>query len=358
MAEVKDIPLVLITGAGASRDFGLGGQQLPVMTEWSDLLVRKLAESGLDFREVTGLKPKMSGPDFEQALGRFLRNADAFNRIENFAPLTYRYMPGPGSASEAQLNSWYGNAKAQLDRIIAVIHGSLIDQFSSSKVWAEGAAVAYGELLELLHIPPKGGIVYATTNYDPLGELALNRLGRHPDAGEAEPMAGIQRGPLDVAGLLDGLPRHSPVLHLHGKVGWYRQADGSVESRDVAQHDALHGVPLVMLPDPEKTYDSDGVLVLLWAQLEEALSKAKRVLVLGHSLNDALLVKALKDHIPHQWRLAITLLANEQNEHNPSDLEVLRNVFGDGPKYIPLHFGRKFYGRKDVLEQWIQESRD
>jgi hypothetical protein len=355
MPETREIPLVLVTGAGASRDFGLNGQQLPLMAEWADLLVRKLADSALDFHDATGLKPQMSGPDFEQALGRFLRNTEAFDRIKEFVPLTYRFANDPGSASEVQLKSWYGNAKAQLDRIISVLHSTLIDQFGAWKVSGEGAAAAYGELLKLLHVPAKG-IVYATTNYDPLGELALNRLGGRPDSGEAEAMPGIPRGPLDVAGLLGGLASRSPVLHLHGKVGWYRQADGTVESRDVTQHDAGHGVPVVMLPDPEKTYASDAVLALLWAQFEAALGKAKRTLVLGHSLNDALLVKALKEHIAHQWRLGITLLANEQGEFDPAELDALKALFGDGPKYIPLHFGRKVYGRKDLLEQWAQES--
>lgn len=48
----RDIGVVLVTGAGASRAFGVNGKPMPLMGDWSDDLVRKLA-SRTGYREVT-----------------------------------------------------------------------------------------------------------------------------------------------------------------------------------------------------------------------------------------------------------------------------------------------------------------
>jgi SIR2-like domain len=352
----RDIPLVLVTGAGASRDFGNNGAPLPLMGDWSELLIKRLVSSAADFRDLTGLTQGMSGPEFEAAIGKFLANAEAFKKIEDFVPLTYRFGAlSSAPASEGQLRDWYANSISQVDRIISAIRGSVVEEFNPSRLAGQAAAEAYGELLGYLHVPT-GGIVYATTNYDHLGELALNVLGRHPESGDSIEMRGVRRGPLDVAHLIDLAPWRSPVLHLHGKVGWYRQKDGQIECRDVQTHDDSHGVPVLMLPAPEKNYAGNDVLLVLWAQFEEALKDARRVLVLGHSLNDILLAKALKEQIPDQRKLGITLLSNEQNEHDRLELERLKKIFGDAPKYIPLRFGRTITGRKDILEQWVTEG--
>ena len=44
MAQVRDLDLLLITGAGASTALGAAGTRLPMMGEWSDELVGKLLE--------------------------------------------------------------------------------------------------------------------------------------------------------------------------------------------------------------------------------------------------------------------------------------------------------------------------
>lgn len=351
----RDIPLVLITGAGASRDFGNTRQPLPLMAEWSELLIKKLMTTGTDFHDITGLKQGMSGPEFEDALGKFLSNAEAFKKIHDFVGLTYRFASGTGGnpASEAQLKDWYGNASHQIDRIISAIRATVVEEFNPDKLAGEAAARSYKELLGYLHV--ERPILYATTNYDHLAELALETLRLHPESGDSVPMRGIQRAPLDVAHLIDLSPHRSPVLHLHGKVGWYRQPNGEIECRDVTTHDDSHGVPVLMLPAPEKNYAGNDILVLLWSQLEEALKDARKTLVLGHSLNDVQLVKVLKA-IPDLKNLAITVLSNEQNDADRLEVERLKKMFGDLPKYIPLRFGREITGRKDLLEQWASGS--
>ena len=44
--RTRDIDLVMVTGAGASRDFGVNGVKLPLMGDWSDALVKKLGAVG------------------------------------------------------------------------------------------------------------------------------------------------------------------------------------------------------------------------------------------------------------------------------------------------------------------------
>jgi hypothetical protein len=48
-----------------------------------------------------------------------------------------------------------------------------------------------------------------------------------------------------------------------------------------------------MLPDPAKVYDQDDIIIAMWREFSEALARAKRVFVLGHSLNDQYLLRAL-----------------------------------------------------------------
>ena len=36
-------------------------------------------------------------------------------------------------------------------------------------------------------------------------------------------------GDLQLRTLLDGMPRYVPILHLHGRAGWYRRNEGSSE---------------------------------------------------------------------------------------------------------------------------------
>src|SRR5439155_1319040 len=82
--------------------------------------------------------------------------------------------------------------------------------------------------------------------------------------------------------------RYTPVLHLHGKVGWLRRPDETTIPffSGTTAYDPTFGLPIIMLPDPRKTYSGDDVLSILWAQFENALHRARRVFVVGHSLAD------------------------------------------------------------------------
>src|SRR5262249_16986908 len=71
-----------------------------------------------------------------------------------------------------------------------------------------------------------------------------------------------------VAGLIDSLARARPLLHLHGRVGWFRRLDpdGTAETYATAaqSYQPSYGTPIVMLPNPNKLYDEDDVVNVLW----------------------------------------------------------------------------------------------
>jgi len=105
-----------------------------------------------------------------------------------------------------------------------------------------------------------------------------------PDWGEVAQMPGVPERPVRVSGLLSGMPRFVPVLHLHGRIGWFRRAeDQRIYSVHSPRYMRESGTPIIMLPDPDKAYDSDPVINEIWAQFEQALSRARSVFVLGHS---------------------------------------------------------------------------
>jgi hypothetical protein len=320
------------------------------MSQWADELVKKLFESGADVHDLSGLRTGMSGPEFEAALGLFLKRTEAFAQVRDIVPLTQK-VPG---ISSPQIQTWYDNVVNSFDRINEVIVGSLMEQFHHSRLAVSDAIQAYRALLRMAGLPRGERLVYATTNYDALGELALEGLGARVDAGEPTRQYGGHATGLDVVGLLGGMGRSTPVLHLHGKAGWYRDRNGDVQVLDVVQHHSSHGVPVVMLPDPSKSYAGNDVLALLWAQFEEALLNAQRVLVLGHSLHDDQLVKLLK-RIPDQRHLAITFFGSGTTQ-DTSQLEWLQQEFGRDPSYFAIRFAAGVEKEWGLLEQWLSSG--
>lgn len=354
---MPDIELVLITGAGASREFGTNRQKLPLMPDWSDLVVKRLVQTGAPFWELTELRERLDGPSFERALGRFLRHAEAFAALEELVPAMAQ-VSIPGSSPPAQFEQWYQSMKAQLDRITNAVEETLVEQFNYGRVSSILAAQGFRELFGRLQVTQDAPLVWVTTNYDPVAELALYEMGRRPECGEPQQLPGVAQKPLDVVGILGGLPRQTPVLHLHGKVGWYRDPrDGTAMYRaQVTTHDRQFGVPIVMLPDPEKD-PSDDVLALMWSQFEVALRRAKRVLVLGHSLSDRLLVTALHDHVRPD-RLGIVLYGDGRGGVDPSAAELHTRAGKEFPG-VPLmavRFGEDIGDDGNVLNEFASRT--
>ncbi|HXA27655.1 MAG TPA: SIR2 family protein [Candidatus Angelobacter sp.] len=353
----RDISFVLVTGAGASRDLGARGSQLPLMGDWSDFLVKKLAAHPA-YLEASGLKNGMLGEDFEAQLGRFLQQVRAFPLISEVLAPSVQFQQTPG-LSEPLLKQWHQQAEFHLQAIVDLIHQSLYEQFGTDAFDLQGAIQAYGALFQTLQINSATPFVCATTNYDPIAEHAITGQGWLADWGEPHTPHG--EAPIDVHGLLDAMPRYVPILHLHGRVGWYRRTepDTRVYATTTTQHQRGFGTPIVMLPDPNKVYDDDDVINTLWQQFAEALARARRVLVLGHSLNDRAVLRALTQNVQPLTRVGVTVLASDDRSGTPHEsatpvMDTVRQHLA-GAETIPVRFGR---GAAEMAElaTWVANT--
>ena len=331
----RDIELVLITGAGASREFGVGGKSLPLMGDWSEALIRKLSQRNLSYLDATGLRKGMTGEAFETQLGRFLRQVEAFPLIEDLLnpSVQFQALQNPAFRGQDTLKEWHRVAQHHLGQIVETVRESLYEEFSAEGFDRTKASQSYAGLFQTLGLRRNQRWVLATTNYDVIGETVIEELEGLPDWGQP-PSTGIgAEAQLHVANILDGMPRYIPVLHLHGRVGWYRRIDGagtvsSTYSAPITQHQQGFGVPIVMLPDPDKVYEADDVISSLWRQFRQALRRAKAVLVLGHSLNDRALVDAIVSNVDPLDRVGVTLLAEEgrPDKNDSSALPTIQTI--------------------------------
>lgn len=342
VASDRDIELVLVTGAGASRDFGINGSQLPLMAEWSEDLVTRLGKRASGYSQATGLSRGMDPEAFERQLGTFLRSVAAFDRIEPLLEaITLFSSQSTPPVGADQWKNWHNNATFQLQQITAVIHESLYELFAEPSIDPRVPASAYRTLLGWFGLGISSPWVCATTNYDTIAEVAISSAGGLPDAGDVLGAASSAERTIRVDRLLDGMPRYVPVLHLHGRVGWLRRPGQAAYSVELRKYDSGYGVPIVMLPDLEKDYSGDPLVNTLWQQFEEALGRAKRVLVLGHSLHDVALVQALRTNIDPPERLMITVLPRAKNADTPADPANADRIQRElpGAMLIPLQFG-------------------
>jgi hypothetical protein len=356
-----DIDLVLVTGAGASCAFGYDGARLPLMGDWSKDLVGRLAERGGGYLAATGLSGEMDGPQFEDQLGRFLRAVAAFSTMEMLLEPMSDF-PGLGApiVGPGQWSEWHRQMSNHLAQITGVIHESLYALFASPTFDPRAAQQAYQTLFAELGTGPSARLVYATTNYDTIGEETMAALGWMPDAGDFEVTPFSAEREIRVDQLLGGMPRFTPVLHLHGRVGWFRRPDRGIVSIPGRGYNADTGVPIVMLPDLEKDYATDPVISTLWAQFADAVRRAKKVLVLGHSLHDEALITTLAENALPPTRVAVTFLASQMNPAEPDGEDaagVLQRVRERLPsaRAIPFRFDSATGQWRPELREWASE---
>jgi hypothetical protein len=360
---VRDIDLVMVTGAGASREFGVNGEKLPLMGDWSDSLVAKL-EREWSYLEATGLSRGLDGAAFEAQLGKFLRQVDAIAQSKDLLASSAKFTGVPQQLAlqlqgQGVFAEWHNQMTHHFGQITDLIHQSLYEEFAEKQTNTFAADACYRNLFLKLGVGRDTSFVYATTNYDPLAEHAIRAYGRLPDAGSPLLEQGAADAELIVDNLLGGIGRFTPVLHLHGCVGWYRRPDGNVRSLSTTKHQSGFGTPIVMLPDPDKVYDKDDVINTLWREFALALRRAKRVLVLGHSLNDAFLLRSLVDNVWPYERIAVTGLPDQLDREGlaPSGREVedkVRDAFGGGPSMVPLAFGSEADRPVPAIESWTE----
>jgi hypothetical protein len=224
-----------------------------------------------------------------------------------------------------------------------------------------GLVGAYGELLRAMRITdPRGARwVYATTNYDDLGEVAIRGVGGRPDSGETFSDKSTSEPTIDVEDLIGGIPRYVPVLHLHGKVGWFLRDTGPKHLPGLEQYEDRWGTPIIMLPDLEKSYANVEVITPVWAEFAQAVRRARRVFVLGHSLHDRTLLQTLRDNVDRPDRIAVTYLSDERERREPAGEEAaeVRNRIGvelEGAHRIPMRFAPDVDLASQDLVRWAE----
>jgi len=355
----RDIDMVVITGAGASAPLGRRGP-LPMMGAWSDALVKEINGLGSGRIEATGLELNLAPEKFEERLGHFLRSVNAFNQIKDLIGPSaefQQYGPQQQVIGVSTLDHWHSSTVQHLEGITNAINRTLYKLFGEPQVDPDKAIEAYRDLFARLGLQPTGSRwVFATTNYDTIGELVIHALGAMPDWGQPPRLDHNAEEPLNVDRLIEGLPRYVPVLHLHGRIGWFRRPGGRIYGSSATHYDPGFGTPIVMLPDPQKDYGSDAVIQSIWLQFEDVLSRAKRVFILGHSLHDTALVDALKRHVQPSLRLAVSVYAGPGNGTEPdvTATEVARKVERElNGIVVPMRFGSPLRHATEVLDRWL-----
>lgn len=367
--------MMVITGAGASANLGADKTALPMMKGWAADLVPRLGFAANQL----GLTEETDGPAFEAIIGRLLAFANALPAVANLAFMgeqTNVVGNGPRNGTGVQFNQWHNAAISNNAAIIRTIWASLYESFGRDRIDDDKASYAYSSLHRLIRnsFPEKAPhyITHATTNFDAAIEVAIQAStepfvelldGFVPASGNARPRWAPN---LFSASRLDSDGR-IPVLHLHGAVGWYYDTqDPNVIRRqptDEPLDDRL--VPALLLPDDTKRPDLfPAPLAEVWAQFEILLRDATHVFIVGHSLHDEHLVRAVK---ASEKPTAVLVLA-EPDSHGKWKVkypEQKDEMMSKLPKatLIPGNFGRG-YGRddeipdfdEDVFTKWVDRN--
>lgn len=288
---MPDKRFVIITGAGASRRLGMAGD-LPLMDEWATILRRECNAIHPRLADAIGLGEGLWADQFEEVVGSLF----AFS--QNAMPLVGRFLhlggPQPGDRDN-HVTAWKSRTEERLGQIVEALRTTLFREFGGKSIDQDKARDAYGWLLE-----PLGGklasVVFATTNYDSALEIGLAANGLSTNDGFRS-VYSVETPTLAPEGMVNWADRHgeqTPILHLHGAVGWYEAPDGRIVRHYSDQlYNPTLGVPAVLPPDPDKDPLASAQVAAIWSEFERALEGATHVLVLGHSLRDAPLARTI-----------------------------------------------------------------
>lgn len=285
---MNEVKLLVITGAGASHELG-ADRPIPLMTTWAASLRKDLETALRGSSGVLGLEPEMSGQDFEAALGQFLQWQRAFPLNEKFRDFGGQTI----GSRNGNILEWLANNEVRAKLVVETLHSNLYSNFGRKALSDDKTLTAWRKLDEAV-----GGRgtskFFATTNYDPSLELAMKLLSYQANYGfQQTPFTTPRFDPSGIGEWSDDQSR-VVVLHLHGAVGWYRDAQGTIvyHEPDLPYNPSL-GIPVVLLPDPQKDPQSDAGVAMIWSELERAVGKSTHILVIGHSLHDDALVRLL-----------------------------------------------------------------
>lgn len=307
---------------------------------------------GPHLSQMAGLDDPSDGVAFEETLGALFTWLDAIPLAERFSRLVRPNV----DASEDHPNQFrqlLANAQRNGETLRTRLHVSLFDEFGPQRVDERKASVAYARLFDHLglELAERTGLplslICATTNYDRSLEIALEGSGASVRTGfRAHGFRTAVLEPLDL-GVFD---RERPaVLYLHGAVGWYRRDDGSIISMPADQgYNASLGSPAVLYPGPDKDI-AQTETVELWNEFKRALAEATHVFILGHSLNDAHLVSAVR---ASKARVAVAYRSSEDDEVSQKKYDrILRLIPGADP--IACEFGEEPVLEKGVVHKWL-----
>lgn len=333
--------VTLVTGAGASHKLGTEAGLPPLMPGWAADLCGRLGEHA----ELLGLTTEMSSEQFEERLGAFLRFTRSLPDVADY--------PGAGVADGGdveEFSRWFEQADETARAVMEAVFTSLHELFGRSRIDADAATTAYGELLARLNAER---LYYATTNYDVAAEIALGRLGRRPYTGLDASWFSGEPQHLHLDDLLANDTQRTPVLHLHGCVGWYIADDGSpIATEPDAEFSAELGTPALLLPDPDKVYD-DVVSEAIWRQFSVALSQTDLVLVVGHSLADPQLRNALAEVPDEKLGITIHALPGATSSAWTTQESTLVNFLERRPHVIPMDFQANPCADRERLSRYL-----
>ncbi|MEO7723036.1 MAG: SIR2 family protein [Pseudolysinimonas sp.] len=299
--------MLVVTGAGASANLGVDNTALPMMKGWAADLVPRLGAAGGQL----GLGSDTDGPAFEAIIGRFLKFANSLDAVTQLGFLGDTHnlssVNGPMTPSGGNFSNWLSAAQGNVFGINRGIWESLWENFGRNRIDTQKADRAYGALHSLIRESREGDmpcyIAHATTNFDTAIEVAIEESD-YPNTELLNGFAntsgyGRQRwSPNLLTTARTDSDGRIPVVHLHGAVGWYYDpANKNLIQRrptDDGYDDRM--TPALLLPDDTKRPDAfPGPLFEVWEQFIILLQQATHVFMIGHSLHDAHLVKAISE---------------------------------------------------------------
>jgi hypothetical protein len=338
----------------------LGGNQqmVPLMSTWASDIVERIDRHSYGLSGILGLQRDMAGEDFEHQLGLFLAWERGLTITAELADLGEENLPG---GAPRVFEKWAAKAWASAELINQAILESLFACFGASAVSPVAASKAYGVLMELFKVTPTtASLTVATTNYDCAMEEGLQLLNWAPYWGEDSRTSTTGGSPpLRLTNLSAATEiGRSPILHLHGRVGWYRRDDGQLVSLPPeSNYNKDFGTPGLLLPEPNKRYEEDAHFRIMWEEFGKAIERAGRILVLGHSLNDAGLREALAPTVGN--RLRVTMCVEDAEGTSSFEREkrrILELLPGLPPgAVIPMTFGPDLHpdgNLKRAFEEW------
>ena len=330
--------LLLVTGAGASRNLGVGNKQLPLMADWASTLCEALDGEELGLASACRLDPDFDGPLFEKAIGEVLEWERVRPFEERFESLALENFNGAPQGALRQARQRTGERLSHFRR---ALNRTLYSQFGQDVVDDARAELAYKNLLMQLEEPK---VTIATTNYDRSVESALLGLGHRVINGfSGRPP---RRQVFTPSALAEQRGEGTTLLHLHGAVGWYERDGTVILDHPDERFDPNRGSPVVLYPDPGKKPSENAIVSELWQELEASIKQASNILVIGHSLHDDPLVEQLA-RIGSQQKLAISYYSKADKEQiqerTPSALPFQLDFSPESslPVKVLGHFGLK-----------------